>query len=280
RHLRDARAARAVPAQDGLPDVSRRDGATDPRRAALPARHAGGAGRAARQLGAGVLDAIAPVRPWSAGDICDFLRASFADELNRRRAETARAIEGTDAVPDELEDDDRDFPPVDTEVADSPDHRSSQDLVRRSPVSIERLSSQEIARRSSKPIRVEPPAPASAPASTQPPVVVVHKRSVLWPLLGIAMVGITAAALYLVWKQRQPPDTIIVTESRSDLPPAADPPPAADGSGPVPPVTDPAGGSAKAGPARPRPGTPSRSGDPYTAVLTAHRPQLNRCMND
>src|SRR5262249_52512886 len=35
------------------------------------------------------------------------------------------------------------------------------------------------------------------------PVVMVSQRSLLWPLVAIAMVAIAAAALFLVWKQSQ-----------------------------------------------------------------------------
>jgi hypothetical protein len=35
------------------------------------------------------------------------------------------------------------------------------------------------------------------------PVVVVHKRSIMWPILAVAMIAVAGGALFLVWKQTQ-----------------------------------------------------------------------------
>src|SRR5262249_35712783 len=146
---------------------------------------------------------------------------------------------------------------------------SSQELARRSPVSLE-------VKRGSAPV---------VSADRTAPVVVVHKRSVLWPLLALVTIGIAAVALYLVWKQREAPGTIIVTQSKADVPPAGSPespaPPPAGGA-PAPEVTDGGGGGggARPGSVRPRSATSGRPADPYTAVVTAHRPQLSKCMTD
>jgi len=243
----------------------------------------------ARQLGTGVLDALSDLRPWSQSEICDFLRASFADEINRRRAETAKAIQwssgpptyigvpalGFDAAPDELDDDDG-FPTVDPEVEETVPGRPTP------PPDRWTLP------------RFELPASGAMPATEAPPppVVVVHKRGLLWPLLVLAMVGITGAALFLVWQrmQQQPqPAPIISTEARTDLPPPPGAPPAppapaspsaAGSDGPSPATTGSAGGTRPA-PPRPRPAAaPAKPGDPYTAVINAHRPQMNKCLND
>jgi serine/threonine-protein kinase len=228
----------------------------------------------ARQLGASILDAIAG-RPWSQSDICDFLRTSFADEINRRRAETSKAVEWSadppshtgvpaldfDAASDELDDDD-DFPPVDTALADAP------------------LEAPQAREPGGRP---RPPLATGGGGERAPVSRVAHKRGVLWPLLALAMIGISAAAMFLVWKrmERQPPETIIVTESRSDAAPAQ---PAGSLGGPAPTGPDPAvpapGGSAAAAPPRMRPATPPRPADPYNAVIGAHRPQMSKCMTD
>jgi hypothetical protein len=98
-------------------------------------------------------------------------------------------------------------------------------------------------------------------------MVVVHRRSLLWPLLAIAMVGITATALFLVWKQVQQPDPIAAA-----APPPTPPP--AGGAGQAAAAVNPGTGArtVSRGPA-------TRPADPYTAVINARRPQLNSCVS-
>jgi serine/threonine-protein kinase len=89
--------------EDSIPDVRRY-------RPDVPAALAEALGRAlerdaerrpatARQLGASIMDALAPVqRPWSQGDIADFLHAQLAAELAKQRGVIAAAIRrSTDA---------------------------------------------------------------------------------------------------------------------------------------------------------------------------------------
>jgi hypothetical protein len=117
-------------------------------------------------------------------------------------------------------------------------------------------------------------------------VVVVGKRSLVWPLLAIAMVGIAAGALFLVWKQTQaqpPPVVNITTEKRED-PPLPDP------------LPDPSPGSGEAGSAAVAKAAlpseaPTGSGDkkpaikrppanPYNAVVQAQRGKVLQCGRD
>ena len=260
----------------------------------------------ARQLGTSIVDALARVqRPWSQAEISDFLRARFADEIDRRRAEIAKAIQassvssgrasvsalGTAGVtvaggePDDEDDDG--FPEVDSEGTDGAiDERTTSEFGE----PLERLAETDAGEHTEVPQTMGAGAPhagaprAGAPhaaADVPPPMVVVHKRGLLWPLLAIAMVAITATALFLVWKQGQSPDTIVVTqEPRSDTPA---PPGVIQGGGQAPAVTP---GSAKTTAPRPRPApappapAPPAPADPYTTVINAHRPQMNRCMNE
>jgi serine/threonine protein kinase len=280
----------------------------------------------ARQLGTLIVDALAGVRrPWSQGEISDFLRARFADEMDRRRAEIAKAIQassastgrpslsklgtaGTAAKNDELDDDDE-FPEVDSELADSPlEDRDTSEFGGSGAPSVEvevqtepdpsaaqaamahAVMAHAAAERAQAPVE-RPQAPVAKaaverpPADATPPVVVVHKRGLLWPLLAIAMVGITATALFLVWNQRQTPEKILVTqEPRTDTPGSADAPRPPDGKGGGQAAVVTAGSAGSAKPAapgsRPVPAPPPAAADPYTAVINAHRPQMNRCVND
>ncbi len=241
----------------------------------------------ARQLGASVLDAIGR-RPWSQADICEFLGTHFADEIQRRRSQTAKAVQWEAGVagragmpafgaadgPVELDDEDDGFPTVDSDVTDNPlDNRPTSEFNGAAQAAVQAAAT--------VPASFDAPDASGQAADAPPSMVVVHKRSLLWPLLALAMVGITATALFLVWKRMQRPETIVVTSerdpSRPDPGPATAPPPAGSDSQAAPPA-----GSGAAGARRtttpPKP--PSKPADPYTAVVNANRPQMNRCVND
>src|SRR4029453_3811901 len=52
----------------------------------------------APQLGVAIIEAVAPTRPWTQGEIGDYVRANFADEIARKSEEVASAIQRTPPV--------------------------------------------------------------------------------------------------------------------------------------------------------------------------------------
>ncbi len=188
----------------------------------------------ARQLGAAVLDSIGR-RPWSQGELGDFVKVHFAEELSQRAQQVATAIgRGSSSqqrmtmpliAHDDHEDTDDDaFPPVETDVdAGTLDARPPSDpFMHSTPPPFAAVG--------------EPTgsAPKLSPLTPATPVVVV-RRSVLWPLLAVAGVAVAAGALFLVWRQMQQqvpqqPAVINVTQTPNDRvasvnPPTTDPPP-------------------------------------------------------
>ncbi len=173
----------------------------------------------ARQFGSAVLDAVSSVRrPWTQGEIGDYVRANFAAEIAERSAQIASAVRaGADrhvmpliSRPDddatEVDDDTEEFGRASSEVSETPvDVRHLQ-----------RPSAEQIA--VDEPADPPPPnldalravaAPAHAP---QPPIVVVNRRSVVWPLVAFAMVAVAGGALFLVWRQMQTAGTTLVID--------------------------------------------------------------------
>jgi hypothetical protein len=138
------------------------------------------------------------------------------------------------------------------------------------------------------------PLPPSAPA----PIVVVQRRSVVWPVLAGAMLAVTAGALYLVWQEMQTQrgatvqietgpdhqvqidDANVITIGRPDpTSPAPSPAP--------PPVTEPTDKPTDkhhTGPTSnpthkvmPHPVDPNA---PYKHVIVAKLPEVRRCVAD
>jgi len=198
----------------------------------------------ARLLGNAILDAMsaAGLRPWTQGDIGDFVKANFADEIGKRSQQVKTAVSRTqpgassrstmplivheDATNDAGEEDDE-FPSVETDVDSAPRFvaASPPDPFASStppPFSAETTDSAQGLR----PIQGQPVATV-----TTAPVVVVHKRSIMWPILAVAMIAVAGGALFLVWKQmqnqqQQPgPAPIIVTQETA---PRVEPPPQKD----------------------------------------------------
>jgi len=205
----------------------------------------------ARQLGSAMLDALnaAGLRPWTQGDIGDFVKSNFADEIGKRSQQVKTAVSRTqpgalsrstmplivheDATNDSSEDDE--FPSVETDVDSAP---------RFVATNADRPPSDPFASSTPPPFAAETTgsAPGLRPIQGTPigslpsqPVVVVHKRSILWPILAVAMIAVAGGALFLVWKQmqnqqQQPgPAPIIVTQEtapRVDTPPPPQPDPA------------------------------------------------------
>jgi eukaryotic-like serine/threonine-protein kinase len=160
----------------------------------------------ARQFGTAIVDAVSSVRrPWTQGEIGDFVRANFAAEIAQRSAQIASAVRsGADrhvmpliAQPDddttEVDDNTEEFGGASSEISETP------------------VDVRHLRRPSAEQIAVDEPsdpppnlgalravlAPVHAP---QPPIVVVNRRSVVWPLIAFAMVAVTGGALVLVWR--------------------------------------------------------------------------------
>jgi len=204
----------------------------------------------ARQFGTALLDGFATVgiRPWTQGEIGDFVRTHFSDELGKRSAQVANVVHRTKSgfnarstMPllvhaeddHEDEDDDDGFPSVETEVEGSPPWRptprpmtavnpdavadfapgSTQSTPQ--PFGVESTGSAP----SLQPLRRGSAVmPATGPSA---PIVVMPQRSIFWPLFGVAMVLIAGGALFLVWQQMQKPQTpaeIKITQESSTRP--------------------------------------------------------------
>jgi eukaryotic-like serine/threonine-protein kinase len=195
----------------------------------------------ARQFGTAILDGMQGVRPWSQGEISDFVNTNFADEIGKRSQQVASVVHRTQAGtssratmpllihPDEEMhegDVDDDFPPVETEVEgaplwmppsrpqNGPPAGNSADFQTGGtppPFGIESTSSAPMLQplqRAGQPVM--PPNP-----NTQP-IVVMPRRSVFWPIFGVMMVLIAGGALFLVWQQmqnqQQQPSEIKITQ--------------------------------------------------------------------
>ncbi len=237
----------------------------------------------ARQFGTALLDALSPVRrPWSHGEISDFIRANFVDEIAKRHAQVASAIQRTEigratmpliAHDDDTQIDERDedmeFPSVDSTVNEIPleiraSMTASTDFSGITPPPF--AADSQTSGASLQPLRAETPVPV--------------RRSLVWPLLALSMVAIAGGALFLVYKQtqqQQQPQGPIVIEQRpaQPEPPQIVDPPAQPGSGSARVVTPP----------QPPP-PPKRITDDdsykqafHSAVLT-HKDVLNRCLTE
>jgi serine/threonine-protein kinase len=166
----------------------------------------------ARQFGSAVLDAVARVqRPWTQGEISDFVRANFATEIAQRTAQIAHAVRSgaprqtmplivqPDEETTEIDDDACEFGPASAELSEtpvdvrhlrSPESRTDEPPPPREP------------RQTAPQLEALRAVPGAAP-QPPPPIVVVNRRSLVWPLLACAMVAIAAGALLLVWNQMQ-----------------------------------------------------------------------------
>ncbi|HUS31525.1 MAG TPA: protein kinase [Kofleriaceae bacterium] len=196
----------------------------------------------ARQFGSAVLDGMAQYsRPWTQGEMSDFVAHYFADEIGKRhqqvsavinRGVPARSTMPLFSMPDEetqVDDgDDEMFPSVETEVEGAPPWMPRPQSPAPNPMGPQ--NSQEFAGHSSSgtppPFGIEPTgsapmlqplrgAPVMPPTANTPPIVMVSQRSFVWPVVAILMVLIAGGALFLVWKQmqnQQPPAEIKITQ--------------------------------------------------------------------
>jgi serine/threonine-protein kinase len=169
----------------------------------------------ARQLGAAVQEAIAPIRrPWTHGEIGDFVRASFAGDIAKRSAQIAQMV-GSGLAPEampvivqpeeptEVDDGTQEFPPVDSAVSGTPaDARHVRAAGDDQPFNEPSTSGPALDALRGMASVATPPQPVVAPP----------RRSVMWPLTAIAMVVIAAGALVLVWRQMQTQkQTLVIT---------------------------------------------------------------------
>jgi serine/threonine-protein kinase len=215
-----------------IPDIRRYrpdlpDGAAEALARALD-RDPGARFETARQLGTAILDGFPGIRPWTQGEISDFLRANFADEIGKRTqqvasvvARTQSGLSGRTTMPllahteaQHEGDDDESFPSVETEVEGAPPWQrpaprpagaapsSSADFATGGtppPFGVETTGSAPMLQPLNRPGSV-----MSRDGGTQS-VVVIPQRSMVWPIVAVVMVLIAGGALFLVWQQTQKP---------------------------------------------------------------------------
>ncbi|TMQ17142.1 MAG: serine/threonine protein kinase [Deltaproteobacteria bacterium] len=231
-----------------------------------------------RQFGTAILDAIAQAgRPWTQGEIGDFVRGNFADDIAARSAQIAEAVQtgaarqvipliaNADDESTDIDDEGQEFPAVSSEVSET-------------PVDVRHLREP-----SSERAAVDEPAELpGAPTPPAPVIVVSHKRSLVWPLVAFAMVAVAGGALFLVWQriENQPPQFVIADQRAREMganvitiepnePDAgtADPPPGgSDASG--------AGGSAGSASPEVRANVPHRSATGRSAAPRRRAPYV------
>jgi len=238
----------------------------------------------ARQFGSAMLDAITAIkRAWTQGEISDFVAANFAQDIEQRSAQIASAVRTGAArqtmplivQPDtgELDDEALEFPPVDSAISETP---AGGRHVRGMTAQHAAVGEPSASGPSFDALRGVP-GPVSPPPS---PIVVVNaRRSVIWPVVAVAMLAVAGGALFLVWRQmqNQQPTSVVITNgsdsrvtgagsnvivvgpNRAD-PGTADPPP-------LPKSDAPGKGSARRRPVA----------DPYLEVVRAKQVDANRC---
>ncbi len=248
----------------------------------------------ARMFGSAVLDALSPLgRVWTQGEISDYVRREFAQDINKRHVQVASAVNKTNAgqratmpliahdpgPPTDIDDDDDEFPAVDSTISETP----LEIRAVRPPQDTKDFASQTG--------QVTPPPFANEQSTSgvsiklinggmAMPQAVVAKpsRSLVWPLFALAMVGIAGGALFLVWKQmqqqqQQPPTVNITTEPRTDVPIAS----TETGSANV--ISDEPEPTEQPDPKTPTRTVPPKKKDPYTEALRVQRPAVNKCAN-
>ncbi len=262
----------------------------------------------ARQFGAAILDAMpAGRRPWTQGEIGDFVGSNFSDEITKRSAQVATAINRSsagqrstmpliahdDTNQPELDGDDDEFPSVDDTV-----HETPYEIREGRPSFV----AGEFTGVTPPPFGVEPSTSGHGlqllhrTGAAMPQAVTPKQRSLVWPLLAIAMVAVAGAALFLVWKQTQQGTTVVNVTTTPDpdhierTPGHVETPVEPKDAGPAAGSTGSDSGGSGSGSGAGS-GTKSGSGkspidkrlpksDPYTDALRVHRPEINKCAQD
>lgn len=263
----------------------------------------------ARQLGSAVLDALAPQgRTWTQGEISDFVRSQFAEEIGKRSSQVAAAVQRSSSsasgsrstmpllsLPEEptevnLDDEDDEFPAVDSTISEAP----LEIRATRAPQEKTDFTGQ-----------ITPPPFGNETSVSGHSLVPLNNtngngtlqvtalpakpaRNLMWPLLALAMVGIAGGALFLVYKQmqQQQPTTVNITSSPAETvaqvpaptPPPPTPMPPEQGSAIAQPP-DGAGSATKKATPTTGGGATAKTpkGNAYTQALQAHRPGITKC---
>jgi eukaryotic-like serine/threonine-protein kinase len=226
-----------------------------------------------RQLSTALLDALPGIRPWTQGELGDFVREGFADEISRRGELVHAAVHRSRTSPPSIDsgamaplrdDDDDGFPSVEGE-ADSLDGDATSGTA----------MPPEFHGHTPPPFAGDPSFAGPGLHALPPKLLVEQKRNFVWPLIAVAMVGIAGGALFLVWRQmrQQPPAVVNITTA----PRAADPGSAAV---PAPPLAEVPrlAGSAVTPPTPPsRPPLPRPRRSPYDDAIQLHRASITQC---
>jgi serine/threonine-protein kinase len=187
----------------------------------------------ARQFGSAVLDAISALRrPWTQGELSDYIAANFADDLRRRTAQISSVVHSgatRQTMPLFVQPDDADlelddgeaegvFPPVDSAVVETivGDGRARGPTGRRAALPGPTVEQTPVREPTGSGSELDALRGVPAAVSQPQPIVVVHpRRSVVWPLVAFAMVAVAGGALFLVWRQmeNQPPTSVVITNS-------------------------------------------------------------------
>jgi serine/threonine-protein kinase len=276
----------------------------------------------ARQFGAAVLDGLQGARPWGQGEISDFVQHNFASEISKRSKQVATVVERTpvgvtsrttmpllaspdDGLHENDNDDDDGFPSVETEVEGAPPWMQRPTP---QPPSMHASNSGDFAAStgsgtpppfgsdatgtsmpSLQPLRGGPVIPPNL-GSTGSVVVVQQKRSIVWPLLAVAMVAVAAGALLLVYKQmqQQKPAEIKITQEQLTPPfergSAHEPPGPThvmnqEGSAEPPPVEADKGSAAEKGSAAKQVTPVKKKARTYNDAVREKRSEMEACFN-
>ena len=256
----------------------------------------------ARQFGGAVLDAIVPLRrPWTQGEISDYIRREFADELRKRTTQVASAIHKTNVdsrstmpliaqddstqVSAHESDDDDEFPAVESTISEMPlEIRATREP--RDPKEFTSPTGQITPppfanETSSSGVAIQPlpmPGMTMPQAHMMPPR---QGRSIVWPLVALAGLGIAGVALFFVWKQmqqQQQPAVVNITSSPDDRVKQPDPPPPPDPST----TANPGVGSDTQAlpdppPEKPPAKRPPPQEDPYKRAVRAKSADIKQC---
>nr|MBA3820079.1 hypothetical protein [Deltaproteobacteria bacterium] len=265
----------------------------------------------ARQFGSAILDSLTAVkRPWTQGEISDYIRTSFSEDLDKQTSAVSQVIHKTKPgsnvarstmplivpdgppIPQEEDYDEDEFPSVESTLSDAPPLEAirAQHRLPSQPGDFQGQTPPPFGGDS----HISGPALSLLSGMTPPPgTMLVARRSLVWPLLAIAMVGIAGAALFLVWQQtqtQQPPPVVNITTSPAN--PPIGPPPVELPAGLPDGLPDAAVEDATADQGKPddrrtgqrkpddRKPPIAKRPSPYDVVIQAHKPKITRCAQE